>query len=147
MSLLNKNTDYAVRALLQCALTGGEAYLSSSEISRAQGIPLRFLRVLLQKLIKGGLLESREGKGGGVRLAVPPAKISVLSVLRLMQEGGCVSQCLFRKRQCPMRSSCVLRPRLLAIEKKLELEFSLLTIGGMAAELSKSARKLKPARA
>ena len=143
MSLLNKNTDYAVRALLQCALTGGEAYLSSSEISRAQGIPLRFLRVLLQKLIKGGFLESREGKGGGVRLAVPPAKISVLSVLRLMQEGGCVSQCLFRKRQCPMRASCVLRPRLLSIEKKLELEFSSLNIGVMAAELSKPARKLK----
>jgi len=142
MSLLNKNTDYAVRALVQCALAPDGAYLPSAAIARAQGIPLRFLRALLQKLIKGGLLESREGKSGGVRLGLSPDKITLLAVLRLMQEGGCVSECLFRKRLCPMRAACVLRPRLMSIEGKLERELSKVTVGVLAkaAGLGKARR-------
>ena len=141
MRLLNKNTDYAVRALLHCALDSEKRFLSSSEISKAQGIPLRFLRVLLQKLIKGGLLESREGKGGGVRLARRPEKITVLELMRLLQGELRVSECLFRRRMCPARSGCVLRHRLLSIESKLAGEFAAITIGGLAGELSGAKRR------
>lgn len=135
MKLLTKNTDYAVRALLHCALDSTGRYVPSSEMAQAQGIPLRFLRSLLQKLIKGGFLEAREGKSGGVRLAKPPESITVLDLMRLLQGELHVSECLFRRRLCPARTGCVLRRRLLSIENGLSREFAAITIGGLARDL------------
>ena len=51
MKLLNKNTDYAIRALLHLGGAPAGAFVSAAEISEKQKIPYEFLRKLLRKMI------------------------------------------------------------------------------------------------
>jgi len=47
-----------------------------------------FLRRVLRRLAEGGLIEAREGRGGGYRLARPAGEISLAEVYRLVEPDG-----------------------------------------------------------
>ncbi len=64
MNLISKKTDYAVRALMYLAREK-DRVVPASEISKKENIPDKFLKRLLQVLLKKGYLTSKEGKGGG----------------------------------------------------------------------------------
>ena len=62
---LTQKSKYAVRALVEIAVSGQEGPLGVAEISRLQRIPERFLEQILCELRREGLLESRRGAHGG----------------------------------------------------------------------------------
>jgi Rrf2 family protein len=134
MQLLNKNSDYAIRALVHVA-RAGEEYVASSDIAEKNGIPLSYIRRIIQKLVRAGYLSSREGAGGGVKLVMPPERISVGDVIRLLQNDIKIAACMFRKKICPERDKCVLRKRILGIEKKLAQEFDDITVATLVADM------------
>jgi Rrf2 family protein len=55
-----------------------------SEISENKKIPLKFLESILLQLRKDGILESKKGKGGGYYLSMPPEKIPLARIIRLI---------------------------------------------------------------
>jgi len=136
LKLLTKNTDYAIRALIFLALAGGD-YVSSGEISREDKIPLQFLRRILQELRKRGLVDTRGGVSGGHRLKVPPEKIRIIGLIEIFQGDIRLVDCMFRKRICHNRNKCVLRKKLLEIEKKVTSELEELTIGSLVKDIEK----------
>ena len=75
MKLITKNTDYAVRALIYLTRTG-EQFVPSREIAEKEGIPLTFLRRIIQELAREGLLETREGRRGAPAWRKPRKKSS-----------------------------------------------------------------------
>jgi len=127
MKLVTKQSDYAVRALLALARADGQ-YLSTRALAAQERIPLAFLRRILQTLASAGVVATREGVGGGVRLAKRPARIRLSDVIRLMQGPVQLTECLFRKRLCHNRSQCVLRHRILRIEQLVTREFDAITL-------------------
>jgi Rrf2 family transcriptional regulator, cysteine metabolism repressor len=127
MKLLTKNTDYAVRALLELSRSKDD-FLSSKEISFKQKIPYQFLRRILNKLIENKLAVSKEGGHGGFKIAAVPDSISVYDIIMIFQGDVMVSECMFRKKICHNRSKCALRKELLRIENILNGEFKNLTI-------------------
>lgn len=128
MKVLTKNTDYAVRALLELA-SNEERLVSAKEISAHQKIPYEYLRKILSRLIKEGIVESKEGGLGGFKLKVAPSKIRVSELIRIFQGAVQLSECMFRQNICPNRASCVLRKNILKVEKKMINELSSITIG------------------
>ena len=134
MKVLTKNTDYAIRALL----TLGEAkggYLSARAISLEQEIPYQFLRGLLQEMIRHGLVFSKEGVGGGFKLAKEPDEIRVSELIGIFQGKVQVSECMFRKQICANRSRCVLRHEIMRIGQVVGREFDSITIGKLMRDL------------
>ena len=127
MQLLNKNTDYAIRALIYLAQRR-KVFTSSREISDNGNIPLQFVRRILQDLKQANFLDSKEGATGGVKLIKDPSVISLTAIIELFQGKVQISACMFRNKICPNRSECVLRNRILSIEQKMILEFQALTI-------------------
>lgn len=127
MKLVTKQTDYAVRALLHLARADGR-YVSARALAQAERIPLAFLRRILQTLAGAGWVTTREGVGGGVRLAMSPRRIRLSDVIQLMQGPLQLTECLFRKRLCHNRSQCVLRHRILRIEMLVTREFERVTL-------------------
>ena len=127
MKLITKKTDYAVRALM-CLALEKERFVPASEISRKENIPDKFLKRLLQVLLKKGYLLSKEGKGGGVKLKKKPGEIKMLDLMRAFHGDFQISQCMFRKDICPNRKACVLRVKVKAIEKDLEKKFGKISI-------------------
>jgi len=134
LKLLTKQSDYAIRALIELARTQ-EDYLSSREISRKQNIPYQFLRRILGDLIKSGMVESREGAGGGMKLAGDPHGIKITEVLEIFQGGIELSDCMFRKKICENRKTCVLRKEIKRIEQVVIDEFSRITIGSLTDKI------------
>ena len=91
-------------------------------------MPYQFLRRILQRLVKAGLVESRKGAGGGFRLCADPAAIHVADVIRKFQGAVELSECMFRKKICENRATCVLRREIKRIERLVTVEFEKLTI-------------------
>ncbi len=82
--MLSKKTQYAFRALSYLAENYGKGPVLISSISSEKKIPLKFLENILNELKKADLLESKKGKGGGYSLRVSPRKISLATVIRVI---------------------------------------------------------------
>ena len=127
MNLLTKNTDYAIRALLELTADSGKL-LSAREISQRQKIPYQFLRGIMQKLIKHEFISSKEGVNGGFKISKKPEDIKVIDIVRIFQGDLQLINCMFRKEICHNRKTCVLRKELKRIEKIICREFEDISI-------------------
>jgi Rrf2 family protein len=82
--MLNKKTQYALKALMYLAEHKDDGPVLISEISVKKRIPLKFLENILLELKKDGILESKKGKGGGYYLNKAPNKIPLARIIRLI---------------------------------------------------------------
>jgi Rrf2 family protein len=91
---LSAKGEYAVRALLDLALRGGDELTPIQDIAARQGIPQRYLEQVLLGLRRAGLLASRRGSSGGYRLARAADQITVGAVLRAVEgpEGAAMAR-------------------------------------------------------
>src|ERR1700710_700891 len=78
---ISAKVDYAVRAAVQLAASGGERPTKGETIAQAQGIPLKFLANILSALRHAGLVRSQRGADGGYWLNRPANEISVADVI------------------------------------------------------------------
>lgn len=62
-------------------------FLSTASISEILNIPKPTLVKILQSLTAEGLIETKEGKFGGVRLTKDPQDITVLDVFNAIEKG------------------------------------------------------------
>lgn len=116
MKLITRNTDYAMRAL--CYIAGkGSASVSATEMVSALQIPRPFLRKLLQTLSAEGILRSFKGQGGGFTLAKRPQDVPLTDLVRIFQGSVELNECIFKKKICPNRKTCVLRKEINLIEQ------------------------------
>lgn len=76
---------YALRAVLELALHESLKVVNSQQIASAQGIPLRFLEIILSELRQGGFVESKRGNAGGYVLARLPETITVAQVIDFIE--------------------------------------------------------------
>jgi Rrf2 family protein len=82
--MLSKKTQYALRALTHLALNYGNEPVRISTIAAEQKIPLKFLENILVELKNADMLESKKGKGGGYVLKMSPKKITLATVIRVI---------------------------------------------------------------
>lgn len=82
--MISKKTQYGLKALTYLAQQENIGPVLIADIAEKKNIPLKFLESILLDLRKAGLLESKKGKGGGYFFAIPPAKIKVATVIRLL---------------------------------------------------------------
>jgi Rrf2 family protein len=127
MKTITKNTDYAIRALMALAGRKGQ-FVSAREIASQQKVPYPFLRRILHGLIKNGLIQAKEGAGGGVRMHKNPAEIKIVDVINIFQGKVELTDCMFRGKSCHNRSKCVLRKEIKRIEGIVVREFGKMTI-------------------
>ena len=80
--MLNKKTQYAIKALMHLAEHKDDGPVLIADIAKKKKIPLKFLENILLELRKSGFLESKKGKGGGYYLKVSPSKIPIADIIR-----------------------------------------------------------------
>lgn len=83
---LSTKGRYAMVALADIALHGGDGLVSLGDISERQSISLPYLEQLFVKLRRAELVTSVRGPGGGYRLARSPSEIRVAEVLTAVDE-------------------------------------------------------------
>ena len=81
---ITSKSPYAVAALVELGLHGGDAPVSIAELGRRREIPPQFLEQLYAVLRRAGVLHSQRGVKGGYRFARDPAEVTVLEVVELL---------------------------------------------------------------
>jgi len=130
MSLINRKTDYAVRAICFMA-KNDKSRTSVVDLVRELKIPRPFLRKILQALNKRGILKSYKGKDGGFILAKSADKIFLIDLMHIFQGKLKLNECLFKKRICPNIKTCSLREKLREIEEYVVSELEAINIGSL----------------
>ncbi len=78
--------DYALRAVLELSHYYNNKLVRVSDLSKAQGIPNKYLEQIMLQLKKAGYVESRKGPSGGYALAKPPDEIFLGDIIRLVDK-------------------------------------------------------------
>jgi len=106
---LTQYTDYGLRALIALAVAPDRRHTVTG-ISAAYGISRNHLVKVVAKLSELGYVETTRGKGGGVRLALAPEDIRVGQVVREMETGMSVVECLGKDGgSCAISPACQLK--------------------------------------
>src|SRR5271155_2080921 len=112
--MLSKKSKYALKAMLVLAKEYGQGPVLISDLAQREGIPRKFLELILLELKNQGLLQSKKRKGGGYFLGREPRQISVGHVIRVLDGPiaplPCVSKTAYmRCRECRDERSCGIR--------------------------------------
>ena len=84
---------YAVTAMLDLALHDQGRPINLADISSRQGISLSYLEQLFARLRKQGLVISARGPGGGYQLGHQSEDISIVDVIRAVDETVDATRC------------------------------------------------------
>lgn len=90
--MLTMKAKYGIRALSHMARQPAQVW-SARVLAEEAGIPLKFLEVILLELRHNNLIETKRGLSGGHKLAVPPAEISIASIIRVLDGMIAPIQC------------------------------------------------------
>jgi Rrf2 family transcriptional regulator, cysteine metabolism repressor len=76
---------YGLQLMVDLALHAGCGPVLVEAVARRQGLPAKFLRVLLSSLKTDGLIKVQRGPNGGCELARHPSHITALEVLEALE--------------------------------------------------------------
>jgi Rrf2 family protein len=81
---LTTRSEYALLALVYLARQADTAaFVSVETIATAQGMPRKFLELLMLTMKRARYVASSKGQRGGFRLAKPAARITLAEIIRL----------------------------------------------------------------
>ena len=107
---ITRQADYALRAMLFLTRLDPHQRAATSEIAKKQHIPPSFLAKIISQLSIAGLIQTSRGARGGVAMARPPEKISLLEVVEAIDGPIALNECIGHNASCPFGDECPLRP-------------------------------------
>ena len=131
-------TDYCLRVLMHVGAKP-DGLVTIDEVAESYGISRNHLMKVVFRLGQLGYLETVRGKGGGMRLAVPPERINLGTLVRETEEDLALVECFQGGgRRCRVEPVCVLRD---ALGKALSAFLAVLD-GYTLADLLKPRRRI-----
>jgi len=102
-------TDYGLRVLMFVA-SESDGRATIAQVASAYGISENHLVKVVHRLGRIGALVNTRGRGGGVRLAAPAARIRVGSIVRALEDGDVPAACFDpHAAPCRIARTCRLR--------------------------------------
>jgi Rrf2 family protein len=134
--MLSQTVEYALRAVVHLANVAPDA-ATTDQIAQVTRVPKAYLSKVLQSLVRGGIVRSQRGLGGGMTLAKAPSKLTLLDVVNAVEP-------IQRIRTCPLglpshgARLCPLHRRLDDALAQVETAFGRTVLGELLAEPSSS---------
>ncbi|AIT80439.1 MULTISPECIES: SUF system Fe-S cluster assembly regulator [Novosphingobium] len=108
---LSSMADYAVVIMSAAARHCGGARVSAGQLAEETGLPGPTVQKLVSKLTGAGLMRSSRGVGGGLKLARPPAAISIADIVEAVEGPIALTACLEQgKHDCTLEGTCNMQP-------------------------------------
>ncbi len=105
---LTRYTDYSLRVLIYLAVRP-DGFGTIQAVAEAYDISRNHLMKVVQELNRRGYIDTVRGKGGGMRLRLPPAKINVGRVVRDMENDMVLVECFGPDNRCVITPECMLK--------------------------------------
>lgn len=129
---LTSFTDYGLRMLMRMAGAPERAF-STAALAAEFGLSRNHLAKIMQRLAQAGLVATRRGGGGGAVLARRPEDIRIGAVVRLLEEGQPLVECLSDGGgACVIDGRCGLKARLRRAEAVFLAELDRTTLADLA---------------
>jgi Rrf2 family protein len=90
--MIPKTAEYALRAVVWLARAPGQIE-SADLLAERTSVPRRYLHRVLQDLVRGRLVHSQPGPGGGYGLARSPKQITILDVVNAVAPIERIEHC------------------------------------------------------
>lgn len=108
MFQIKARIDYGLMIMFELGKNEGQI-MPLSVIAKRMGVSSVYLSQISNKLIKAGLIKSKEGVGGGYFLARPAQEVSVLEIVEAL-EGKIKIRCHNKENDnCPHLSQCEMK--------------------------------------
>ena len=101
---ITQEADYALRIITSLANAG--TVCGAAELAEAEGVPPRFAHKILRKLMQGNMVKSHPGAKGGYSLCIPPAQLTILDVIELIEGPFALSKCADADYICSKNGQC-----------------------------------------
>ncbi len=120
MSILRRNTDYALRAMVNLTGRYGGDVVATRQLSKEEDISYQYAAKIMQLLHGAGLVKSTMGPHGGFSLARAPEEVSLLDIITAVQ--GCVSlnDCFLDVDSCPRQPQCKISEKIAGLQEYIE---------------------------
>ncbi len=150
--MLSKKSKYALIALIRLGDEYQRGPMLISDLAAEEGIPKKFLELILLELKHHGILASKKGKGGGYSLGKPPEEISLGHVVRTLDGPlapiACVSQTAYQRcDECPDERTCGIRMVMQEVRDATSNILDSTTLADMKHRVDLAKKKVKKGKA
>jgi Rrf2 family nitric oxide-sensitive transcriptional repressor len=114
-----RENDYAIRI---CAYLAGKEDtnpVAISDISDKLFITRPFATKIIYYLKQSNIVETTQGKMGGVCLKADPGKLSIYDILKALGFHSSLNECLYKPGFCPMEPTCKIHTLFIDEEERL----------------------------
>ena len=106
---LTTKSRCGTRILMDLAYSFRQNPVPVGEISKRQGISVKFVEQVIRPLKKAGFIKSVRGPKGGYYLAKKPDQINVGQIVRLLETHSELAGCITRPEKCSRSEDCRVR--------------------------------------
>lgn len=131
---ITAKSRYALRVLLDLAVSGTDSPRTIKEIAASQRISEKFISRIAVPLRRAGLVATERGVKGGLRLARFPAKITLLDIVTAMDGQLALVHCLAHPGICKRQGRCAPERAWASVNDKLSDALHEITLDAIAAD-------------
>ena len=116
MDVLRRNTDYALRMMVNLAGRFNGEFISARQLASEGNFSYQLGCKILQKLHKANLVKSDMGPKGGFALSREPSAITLIDVITALQGGVRLNRCLLGGKGCEFEPECEIHTKLTCLQ-------------------------------
>lgn len=109
MLSVSRQTDYAVRIVLHLASHQEGGRVSIANMAKDRHLPIPFVRRIVSRLVKAGIVKTVRGTGGGITLAGNVLELTLGDVVAAIEGPAYPSPCHAEPRHCILSKGCPVR--------------------------------------
>lgn len=107
---LSQRADYSVRMMVDLASMSNGQRTTINEIARRQDVPEPFMAKIASHMATAGLVATQRGTGGGLAMARPADRITLLQIVEAIDGPIALTRCTLELIRCPRSTKCAVHP-------------------------------------
>ena len=141
--ILSRGCEYGLRAMLYLVSLDEKGFVPIRRLSDELDIEFHFLTKLFQQLSDAGIIHSQRGPRGGISLARPASRISMLDVVLAIDGDEIFTECVMGLPGCGEQKPCPMHRSWAVERERLKAMFSDTALDNMAARARREGNRLK----
>lgn len=136
LRMFSNACKYGIRAVLYLALKSSETErIGVAEIADKLEVPKHFLAKILQQLVKGELISSLKGPGGGFYLTTENKKSNLKKVIEVIDGPDFFTACVLGYKECSSKKPCPFHTQAYGLKEGLSYQLEYQTIEEQAEKI------------
>lgn len=141
--LLSRGCEYGLRAALYLVSLEAESFVPIRTLSDELEIEFHFLTKQFQQLAEAGLVQSQRGPRGGIALAKPADRITLLDIVLAIDGSELFTECVLGLPGCGEAEPCPLHSAWMTERERLQMMFMRTSLKDMAQRIGRENYRLK----